>query len=228
MSQKEDGTLELKKNHQYYYQVQLQMKLCNVEYCDFVAWKKDGDMFLQRVMLDCKFIDDAIRAVEPVITLGILSELVARWFTRSKIPIDASNNHGSLALQVNKDSTIDTNDPKVDASTSSGTKNTTTVDADRENDVGSTTPLPSKNCDGHFTDSQCTNNANEDIHSSAEVVSDGNHKLWCYCSQSDTYDDMIGCDNADCKIQWFHWSCVNLTKDQLPDGDWFCFDCRKK
>ena len=28
------------------------------------------------------------------------------------------------------------------------------------------------------------------------------------------YDDMIGCDNFECKIQRFHWSCV---KDQLPD-----------
>ena len=36
------------------------MKPCNVEYCDFVAWKKDGDMFLQRVVLDSRFNDDVI------------------------------------------------------------------------------------------------------------------------------------------------------------------------
>ena len=104
------------------------MKLCNVEYCDFVAWKKDSDMFLQRIMLDSEFIDDAIRAVEPVVTLGILPELVARWFTRSKIPRDASNSHGSLVVQGNEDSTINIDDPKVDQSTSSGNENTTTVD----------------------------------------------------------------------------------------------------
>lgn len=51
------------------------MKLCNIEYCDFVVWKKDGDMFHQRLVLDKEFIDEAIRAVEPVVTLGILPEL---------------------------------------------------------------------------------------------------------------------------------------------------------
>ena len=77
MTPKEDSTLELKQTHQYYYQVQLQMKLCNVEYCDFVAWKKDGDMtlFRQKLVLDKEFIDEAIKAVEPVVTLGILPEV---------------------------------------------------------------------------------------------------------------------------------------------------------
>ena len=57
LSPKEDGTLKLKQTHQYFYQVQLQMKLCIVEYCDFVAWKKDGDMFRQRLVLSKEFID---------------------------------------------------------------------------------------------------------------------------------------------------------------------------
>ena len=34
------------------------------------SWKKDGDIFIQRIMLDSEFIDDAIRAAEPVIKLG--------------------------------------------------------------------------------------------------------------------------------------------------------------
>jgi len=38
---------------------------------------RDGDVFLQRVMLDSEFIDYAIRAVEPVVILGILPEFVA-------------------------------------------------------------------------------------------------------------------------------------------------------
>jgi len=31
---------------------------------------------------------------------------------------------------------------------------------------------------------------------------------WCYCGQDETYDYMIGCDNEECSIQWFHLSCV--------------------
>ena len=223
LSQKEDGTLELKQSHQYFYQVQLQMKLCNVEYCDFVAWKKDGDMFHQRLVLDKEFIDEAIRAVEPVITLGILPELVARWFTKSKLPIDALSNRS-----IPSNDSDSTDNPHLIASTSSATSNTFTGDAKRENDVYSTTPSSSKNSS---TDPQCTNNDSvsdhDEIQSHAEITSDENEKLWCYCSQSEMYDDMIGCDGSDCKIQWFHLSCVSLTKDQLPDGEWFCFDCRK-
>ena len=33
-----DGKLSLKHNHAYYYQMQLQMKCCNVKYGDFVVW----------------------------------------------------------------------------------------------------------------------------------------------------------------------------------------------
>ena len=37
----EDGSYTLKRQHAYFYQVQLQMKLCNVSFCDFVMWKSD-------------------------------------------------------------------------------------------------------------------------------------------------------------------------------------------
>ena len=99
---------------------------------------------------------------------------------------------------------------------------------DQENDVYSITPSPSKNSS---TNPQCANNnsANdhEEIQSHAQITSDENEKLWCYCSLSEMYDDIIGCDGSECKIQRFRLSCIHLTKNQLPDGKWFCFDCRK-
>ena len=33
--------LYLRKIHMYYYQVQLQMKPCHVQFCDFVAYRED-------------------------------------------------------------------------------------------------------------------------------------------------------------------------------------------
>ena len=181
-------------------------------------------MFIQRIMLDSEFIDNAIREVEPVITLGILPELVARWFTRSKIPIHASNSHSSPVIQSDEGNA---GYPKGDASTSSANEDTT-VDVDHENDVDSTTPdhLPIRSCDGNSTYPQCNDNSSVNVHSS-DADSDGNQKLWCYCSRDDVYDNLIGCNNTECKIQWFHLSCVNLNQDQVPDGDWYCFDCRK-
>ncbi|EDX04919.1 GD22064 [Drosophila simulans] len=44
-----------------------------------------------------------------------------------------------------------------------------------------------------------------------------------------SYGEMIGCDNPDCPIEWFHFACVGLTTK--PKGKWFCPKCtqdRKK
>lgn len=47
-------------------------------------------------------------------------------------------------------------------------------------------------------------------------------RLYCFC-QKLSYGEMIACDNADCRYQWFHLPCVNL-KPPLPEN-WFCEDC---
>ena len=48
--------------------------------------------------------------------------------------------------------------------------------------------------------------------------------LYCFC-QRVSFGDMVGCDNDNCKYQWFHWSCVGLKTE--PSGEWLCPDCRK-
>jgi inhibitor of growth protein 3 len=47
---------------------------------------------------------------------------------------------------------------------------------------------------------------------------------YCYCHDV-SHGDMIACDNTDCKIQWFHWTCAGITSE--PQGEWLCRDCRK-
>ncbi|XP_018596798.1 inhibitor of growth protein 5a [Scleropages formosus] len=57
---------------------------------------------------------------------------------------------------------------------------------------------------------------------------DPNEPTYCLCHQV-SYGEMIGCDNPDCPIEWFHFSCVELTTK--PKGKWFCPRCiqdRKK
>ncbi|XP_066537597.1 inhibitor of growth protein 5b isoform X2 [Hoplias malabaricus] len=51
---------------------------------------------------------------------------------------------------------------------------------------------------------------------------DPNEPTYCVCSQV-SYGEMIGCDNADCPIEWFHFACVDLTTK--PKGKWFCPRC---
>ncbi|GIY25273.1 inhibitor of growth protein 5 [Caerostris darwini] len=57
---------------------------------------------------------------------------------------------------------------------------------------------------------------------------DPNEPTYCFCHQV-SYGEMIGCDNGDCPIEWFHFSCVGLSNK--PKGKWFCSNCameRKK
>lgn len=37
---------------------------------------------------------------------------------------------------------------------------------------------------------------------------------------------MIGCDSDECPYEWFHLSCVGLSKP-LPQT-WYCEDCRER
>ncbi|XP_014666314.1 PREDICTED: uncharacterized protein LOC106808215 [Priapulus caudatus] len=69
------------------------------------------------------------------------------------------------------------------------------------------TPLTSLPCDSSRVNRQ---------------ASDDN--TWCYCGQVES-GRMIGCDNQNCKLGWFHYTCLQITS--APKGKWFCPDCRK-
>lgn len=52
----------------------------------------------------------------------------------------------------------------------------------------------------------------------------GDDRKYCFC-HSISWGNMVGCDNEDCKYEWFHWSCVGIDKE--PEGQWFCSECQK-
>lgn len=52
---------------------------------------------------------------------------------------------------------------------------------------------------------------------------DPNEPTYCLCNQV-SYGEMIGCDNDECPIEWFHFSCVGL--NHKPKGKWYCPKCR--
>ena len=87
-----------------------------------------------------------------------------------------------------------------------------------------------------FTKQQTTSvpPANQTIlnHGSTSAMADAsstndNTILWCYCQRDDSAGNMICCDIDECLLQWYHYSCVGLTPDDIPDGDWYCPDCRQ-
>ena len=49
-----DGNISLKQNHEYYSQVQGQMAVCNIKWCDFVIYTSKG-ISVQRIIFDEDF-----------------------------------------------------------------------------------------------------------------------------------------------------------------------------
>lgn len=53
-------------------------------------------------------------------------------------------------------------------------------------------------------------------------------KLYCICNRP-SFGEMVGCDDDDCKIEWFHVGCVDVSPDALSTGaKWYCPTCRAK
>ena len=50
-------------------------------------------------------------------------------------------------------------------------------------------------------------------------------KLYCFCNDVAS-GEMIGCDNLECSLEWFHFTCVNIKR--IPRGDWFCKACKSE
>jgi hypothetical protein len=47
--------------------------------------------------------------------------------------------------------------------------------------------------------------------------------VYCICRRG-AFGDMVACDNDDCPTEWFHYTCVGLTK--VPKNTWLCPQCR--
>ncbi|XP_070784851.1 inhibitor of growth protein 3 isoform X1 [Enoplosus armatus] len=61
-----------------------------------------------------------------------------------------------------------------------------------------------------------------EANSQVDWTYDPNEPRYCICNQV-SYGEMVGCDNTDCPIEWFHYGCVGLT--EAPKGKWYCPQC---
>lgn len=77
-----DGEMKLDTSHSYYYQVQAQIFICGVDYCDFVVYT-DKDIHIERVFPNDVFWQNAKELATTFLKHAILPELVGKWFTRA-------------------------------------------------------------------------------------------------------------------------------------------------
>ena len=268
----ETGHLELKDNHQYFYQVQLQMKLCNTSYCDFVVWSKNQGILVQRLFPDAEFIERALKQVENFIKCGILPELVSNWYTKSRVPskvLSTCASSSSAATMSSCSAMSSTTAAVTSCSATSvcvSSSSTATMSSSLSECVPSTSAVScsatsacvlscsTATVSSSSAMSECTSSSSAATVSSCFTISVQSssdeslppqstvsvivpshkrsvpnfhsEKTWCYCGEDESYDKMIACEHPDCEVEWFHYSCVGLTEELVPDGDWFCSDCQ--
>ncbi len=74
-----------------------------------------------------------------------------------------------------------------------------------------------------FSDDENVQENSESVASGSEIEDEGlNH---CVCGGPMT-KEMIGCDGENCAVEWWHYECAGITKETVPDEDWFCPRCR--
>ena len=56
-----DGRTELSKSHMYFYQVQTQLHVTGLLWCDFCVWSPVGEPFVQQIEYDKAFMDKALK-----------------------------------------------------------------------------------------------------------------------------------------------------------------------
>ena len=82
---KDDETWSLKRNHAYYYyQVQLQLHVCNMNYVDFVVWSQETTV-IERIFPDEDFFKTKVQAARDFFKYGILPEIIGKWYTRAPV-----------------------------------------------------------------------------------------------------------------------------------------------
>ncbi|KAL1846542.1 hypothetical protein Plec18170_009121 [Paecilomyces lecythidis] len=70
--------------------------------------------------------------------------------------------------------------------------------------------------------------ATEDEESSREGddEDDDGEPRYCYCNEI-SFGEMVACDNDACPREWFHLSCVGLTKPPGKNVKWYCNECKE-
>ncbi|XP_068905484.1 inhibitor of growth protein 5 isoform X2 [Tenebrio molitor] len=117
------------------------------------------------------------------------------------------------------------------AGTNRGSKKKKQKGTGSTGNTGSNTGSGAKTASGEVTDSVSVLPGLAGIAHPSDVLDmpvDPNEPTYCLCHQV-SYGEMIGCDNPDCPIEWFHFACVGLTTK--PKGKWYCPKCtqdRKK
>ena len=82
-----DGNVvKIKPSHKYYYQVQMQMAICNASFCDFLLWSTKG-MTVERVTFDKEFWEKLHLKLHNFYVNALLPEYFEMRVPRRLLPV---------------------------------------------------------------------------------------------------------------------------------------------
>ena len=222
----EDDDVHLKETDVYFYQVQPQLNICEVEYGDFVVWTENG-IYIERISVQKEFFIETVTKIENFYKYSILPELLGKWYTKQP------------ALTMSKDIT-----PSDDTLIPPSCSDTAASAISDFSDI-----IPVASSSGDITTDKAAMTTTSDIEPDGILSTSSDHmvssvpgtnsddntpdldvspvELWCYCRKpDDSSEDMTACDYPSCPIEWFHKSCLRICS--FSKGKWYCPDCRKK
>ena len=97
-----DGRTQLSRTHQYYYQVQTQIFVCNVDYSDFVVWTKEG-IHQERVAPDNDLWEEICERSTGFFKRAVLPEIVGKYFSR----IHPSTSAATVVASTSRSTAVD-------------------------------------------------------------------------------------------------------------------------
>lgn len=200
LGKEEDGQYFLKKDHAYYYQVQLQIFLCSAKYCDFIVYTGNAPTVV-RVQPDEEFMTSNLEAVTKFFKLCVLPELAAKFFSKT------------FAAPLSE---VSVTEPAAGATTASASLSAATISRN-SSATTSTTALSSAVGSVPAPAPFPTSSTSTSSTQPASGV--------CHCKQ-DKASATVMCGSPDCPIRLFHMSCLRMKS--APKHKWFCPECRRK
>ncbi|EDV26333.1 uncharacterized protein TRIADDRAFT_37327 [Trichoplax adhaerens] len=122
--------------------------------------------------------------------------------------------HGSYEIIVKncKFSTVESHRRTRSSQENSGNANTANASSETSNEKPPKKKPRTRNL-------SCFHRTKPSSPVSEDLPIDPDEPTYCLCGQV-SFGEMIGCDNDDCPIEWFHFQCVGL--NSKPKGKWYC------
>ena len=234
-----DGSLQLDNSHAYYYQIQTQLFVCNVEYCDFcvctfVEDDESKGLHIERIYKNETFWSDCISKAEQFFKTCLLPEILGKYYTRPNSILTQVTDNAQPSINDIDTQKLSTSSVNSEASNTDDANGSSSKSASNAGDIsGSSSKYTSSAGDISGSSSKSTSNADDisgssssrstsDASSNSSTVDqklsasnssndpdDDEEPTYCYCNGPDK-GKMIACDNPACPLEWFHVRCLGI------------------